>query len=161
MAFLFGVRRAAAALARMSVTGAERFQGLVEVVCPSVKATAVKHLDETGFRIGGKTQWRHVAVTLWLTLTTACPPSGASLLEGLEGIVVMITGNPTLRWRASCLPYSNAHHLRELKALIEIDKAHWALRMQRPLRRACHATNLAHERDEPLTLPRGSIPAKL
>ena len=40
----------------------------------------------------------------------------------------------------------NAHHLRELKALIEIEKEDWARRMQALLRRACHATNLARER---------------
>ena len=44
----------------------------------------------------------------------------------------------------------NAHHLRELKALIEIEKEDWALRMQRLLRRACHAANLARERGRPL-----------
>ncbi len=40
----------------------------------------------------------------------------------------------------------NAHHLRELKALVEIEKEDWAHKMQRLLRRACHATNLARER---------------
>src|SRR5471032_146437 len=39
----------------------------------------------------------------------------------------------------------NAHHLRELKALVEIEKEDWARNMQRLLRRACHATNLARE----------------
>ena len=33
----------------------------------------------------------------------------------------------------------NAHHMRELKALIEIEKEDWARRMQQLLRRACHA----------------------
>src|SRR5208283_5069875 len=44
----------------------------------------------------------------------------------------------------------NAHHLRELKALVEIEKEEWAHKMQRLLRRACHAVNLARERDSPL-----------
>ena len=44
----------------------------------------------------------------------------------------------------------NAHHLRELKALVEIEQEDWARRMQRLLRRACHATNLARERGVPL-----------
>ena len=39
----------------------------------------------------------------------------------------------------------NAHYLRELKALIEIEKEDWAPKIQRLLRRACHATNLARE----------------
>src|SRR5271170_2607735 len=44
----------------------------------------------------------------------------------------------------------NAHHLRELKALVEIEKEDWARRMQRLLRRACHAVNLARALDLPL-----------
>jgi hypothetical protein len=40
----------------------------------------------------------------------------------------------------------NAHHLRELKALVEIEKEEWARKMQRLLRRACHITNRARER---------------
>jgi transposase len=41
-------------------------------------------------------------------------------------------------------------HLRELKALVEIEKEDWARRMQRLRRRACHAINLAGELDAPL-----------
>jgi transposase len=37
------------------------------------------------------------------------------------------------------------HHLRELQALVEIEKEDWARRMQRLLRRAGHAANLARE----------------
>jgi transposase len=44
----------------------------------------------------------------------------------------------------------NAHHLRELKALVEIEKEEWARKMQRLLRRACHITNRARERGVPL-----------
>ena len=42
------------------------------------------------------------------------------------------------------------HHLRELKALVEIEKEDWARRMRRLLRRACHAVNLARAQDLPL-----------
>jgi transposase len=40
----------------------------------------------------------------------------------------------------------NAHHLRELKSLIDIEKEDWARRMAHLLRRACHAANLAAAR---------------
>jgi transposase len=52
----------------------------------------------------------------------------------------------------------NAHHLRELKALLEIEKEDWARKMQRLLRRACHAINLAREQGVPLTRLRGFAP---
>jgi transposase len=41
--------------------------------------------------------------------------------------------------------------LRELQALIEIEKEVWARKMQRLLRRACHAANLAREQDKTLS----------
>src|SRR5258708_30622225 len=45
--------------------------------------------------------------------------------------------------QACCTPCAMFHHLRELKALVEIEKEDWARKMQRLLRRASHAANLA------------------
>src|SRR5450755_1799123 len=61
MADLFGVNLVTATIASMSRSCASRFQGFATVVRDHVAAAPVKHLDETGFRIGGKTQWLHVA----------------------------------------------------------------------------------------------------
>lgn len=149
MADLFGVRLAAATIARMSTKAAEHFQGFVAAVCQLVKTAAVKHLDETGFRIGGKTQWLHVAVTTWLSFYRVSPKRG-SLLEGIIGLVVHDHWKPYYTLEGVHHALCNAHHLRELQALIEIEKEPWALRMQRLLCRACHATHLAGGRDGPL-----------
>ena len=64
MADLFGVRLATATIARISQDCAERFQGFADAVRDQVAAAPVKHMDETGFRIGGKTQWLHIASTM-------------------------------------------------------------------------------------------------
>src|ERR1700722_15021973 len=45
----------------------------------------------------------------------------------------------------------NAHDLRELQALVEIEKEVWARKMRCLLRRACHAVNLAREQDASLS----------
>ncbi len=87
MADRFGVKLAAATMARMSAKGVERFQGWGAAGCQFVKVAAVKHLDETGLRIGGNTQWLHVAVTAWLGFYRVSPKRG-SLLPGIIGIVV-------------------------------------------------------------------------
>ena len=149
MADLFGVRLVAATVARMSRTCAERAQGFADAACALVKAAAVKHLDETGFRIGGKTQWLHVACTLWLVFYRVSPKRG-SLLEGVTGIVVHDHWKPYYTMEGVLHALCNAHHLRELQALVEIEKEDWARRMQRHLRRACHAANLARQRGRPL-----------
>ena len=73
------------------------------------------------------------------------------LPENLTGIVVHDHWKPYYTLNGVKHALCNAHHLRELKALVEIEKEDWARKMQRLLRRACHATNLARERGEPLS----------
>ena len=53
MADLFGVALVPATIARMSRSCVQRVQGVVDVIREQVKAAPVKHMDETGFRIGG------------------------------------------------------------------------------------------------------------
>src|ERR1700753_496715 len=69
-----------------------------------------------------------------------------SLLANVVGIVLHDHWHPYYTLKGVLHALCNAHHLRELKALVEIEKEDWARRMQRLLRRACHASNLAHER---------------
>jgi transposase len=149
MADLFGVKVAAATIARMSRTCAERLQVFVETVRNLVAGAPVKHMDETGFRIGGKTQWLHVASTALLTFYRVCAKRG-SLLANVVGVVVHDHWKPYYTIEGVLHALCNAHHLRELKALVEIEKEEWARKMQRLLRRACHVTNRARERDVPL-----------
>jgi transposase len=145
MADLFGVKLVTATIARISQDCARRFQGFADAARDRVADAPVKHMDETGFRIGGKTQWLHIASTLWLTFYRVSPKRG-SLLASVTGIVVHDHWKPYYTLTGVLHALCNAHHLRELKALVEIEKEDWARKMQRLLRRACHATNLARER---------------
>ena len=149
MADLFGVKLSAATVAAMSGACARRLNGLVETIRDAIAGAPVKHMDETGFRIGGKTQWLHVACTPLLTFYRVCAKRG-SLLANVAGIVVHDHWKPYYTMVGVLHALCNAHHLRELKALIEIEKEDWARKMQRLLRRACHAANLARERELPL-----------
>jgi transposase len=129
-----------------------------------VAAAPVKHLDETGFRIlgssprTGKTQWLHIASTIWLTFYRVSPPAPGSSPEPApsEGRGQAPGSGPGAGGRLSRgqAPYTlkgvlhalcNAHHMRELQALVEIEKEDRARKMQRLLRRACHAANLVRE----------------
>jgi transposase len=149
MADLFGVHLVTATIARISQDCAGRFQVFADAVRNCVAAAPVKHMDETGFRIGGKTQWLHIASTALLTFYRVSAKRG-SLLAHVTGIVVHDHWKPYYTLKGVLHALCNAHHLRELKALVEIEKEDWARRMQRLLRRACHATNLSREQGVPL-----------
>lgn len=144
MADLFGVRLVTATIAGMSRNCAARFQSFAAAMRDRVAAAPVKHMDETGFRIGGKTQWLHIASTIWLTFYRVSPKRG-SLMENVLGIVVHDHWKPYYTLKGVLHALCNAHHLRELQALIDIEKEDWARKMRRLLRRACHAANLARE----------------
>ena len=144
MADLFGVHLVTATIARISQDCAQRFQSFADAVRDHVAAVPVKHIDETGFRIGDKTLWLHIASTIWLMFYRVSSKRG-SLLAGVIGTVVHDHWAPYYTMNDVLHALCNAHHLRELKALVEIEKEDWARKMQRLLRRACHATNLARE----------------
>ena len=149
---LFGLKMVPATIARMSAACAQRFRGFADVVRERVAAARVKHLDETGFRIGGRTQWLHIFSTALLTFYRVASKRG-SLLSGVTGIVVHDHWKPYYTMKGVLHALCNAHHLRELKALVDIEKEEWARKMQRLLRRACHAVNLARERGVRLKPP--------
>jgi transposase len=150
MAALFGVKLVPATIARMSRSCAARLQNFVATVGNLVAGAAVKHMDETGFRIGGKTQWLHVACTTLLTFYRVCAKRG-SVMVVVSGVIVHDHFASYYQMAGGVLhALCNAHHLRELKALIEIEKEDWARKMHQLLRRACHAVNLGRERDGPL-----------
>jgi hypothetical protein len=124
MADLFGVPLVTATIARISQDCAQRFHGFVAAVRDHVTAAPVKHLDETGFRIGSKTQWLHVASTMLLTFYRVAAKRG-SLLADLAGVVVHDHWKPYYTLKGVLYALCNAHHLRELKALVEIEQEDW------------------------------------
>jgi len=142
---LFGVSLVPATIARMSRSCADRLHSFGQAVRDCVNGAKVKHLDETGFRLGGKTQWLHIASSALLTCYRVCASRG-SLWTDVVGIVVHDHWKPYYTMKGVLHALCNAHHLRELKALIDIDQEDWARKMQILLRRACHATNLARQR---------------
>ena len=55
------------AVARISQDCAQRFIGFAVAVRDRVATAPIQHVDQTGFRITGKTQWPHIASTIWLS----------------------------------------------------------------------------------------------
>jgi transposase len=101
-----------------------------------VAVAAVRHLDETGLRIGGKTQWLHTASTAAMTYYRVCAQRGAMFDALRGGVIVHDHFKPYFTIEEVEHALCNAHHLRELKALIDIEKEPWAKKMSRLLVRA-------------------------
>jgi transposase len=109
---------------------AEEFEALAARIAALVAQAAVRYLDETGFRVAGKGQWLHTASTAGLTSYRVSAKRG-DLPKGLRGgVIVHDHFAPYYTLPAVRHALCNAHHLRELKALIDIDKEQWARQMR-------------------------------
>ena len=147
---LFGVKVSTGTVAAMTRKAAERWADFAAQVRDLLRSTVpVKHLDETGFRIAGRLQWLHVICTSLLTFYYVGPARGA-VLGGLRGCLVHDHWQTYFKRPGVLHALCNAHHLRELKALAELDGEGWARRMQQLLQRACRAVRLARARGDPL-----------
>jgi transposase len=89
-------------------------------------AASLVRLDETGFRIGGKTCWLHNVSTARLTHYRVPEKRGAVPADLGGGIVVHDHFKPYYALPELQHALCNAHHLRELKALMEFEREPWA-----------------------------------
>ncbi|TDG93344.1 hypothetical protein CCPUN_08650 [Cardinium endosymbiont of Culicoides punctatus] len=90
-------------------------------------------MDESGFRIGGKTQWLHVLSSKEMTHYRSSPKRGAHIKD-VQGVIVHDHFKPYFTIDNVKHGLCNAHHLRELKALEEVDKEPWAPKMSKLLK---------------------------
>lgn len=95
-----------------------------------VAAAGVRCLDETGFRVAGQTHWLHTIATESLTLYRVSNRRG-DVPNTLAGGVIVHDGFKSYgALERASHALCNAHHLRELKALIEFDQEPWAAPMR-------------------------------
>ncbi len=145
---LFGVSLCPGTLNNLRRRAAEAWEPFVERIrehligCPGVK-----HLDETGFRVAGRGQWLHGLSNQLLTYYRISEKRGG-VLAGLRGILVHDHWAPYFQVPDGLHALCNAHHLRELEALVKIDGEAWAGRMQRFLRAAKRVAERARKRGE-------------
>ncbi len=131
---LFCLGMSAATLATINGRIAEKLTSKIEQIERAVAAAKIKHLDETGFRIGGKLSWLHVTGTENLTHYRAEEKRGA-MPKNMRGIMVHDHWKPYFTMENVSHGLCNAHHLRELRAAREIDGEEWAAWMALLLRR--------------------------
>ncbi len=139
MSDLFAVKISTATIAAMGRRTARRFEGFLDRVAEIIRTEApVKHLDETGIRIAARTHWLHVLCTPLLTILRVASGRG-HFDEKLNGIVIHDDYATYFALEGVRHGACNAHHLRELQALIEIEKEDWATSTHQLLSRANRA----------------------
>lgn len=143
LADLFGATAACgASVAAWVRRKAEALAHVYRRIGECVAAAPVRCLDETGFRIAGTTRWLHTASTPTHTFYRADEPRSA--MPELEGGVVVHD-----HWRAYLSlenvdhAFCNAHLLRELQAVCELDKEPWAEALRATLLDANEAVRTA------------------
>jgi transposase len=110
-----------------------------------VAAEKVRHLDETGYRIGGKLQWLHTTSSVCFTFYRAGEKRGDIPRNLKGGVVVHDHFKPYSGLLEVYHAFCNAHILRELEALIEFENEPWAELMRAVLREANATVRAARE----------------
>ena len=148
---LFGCRISEGTIANTSKSLAQAIAPLAELLASKVKIAPVKHLDETGFRVAGKTQWLHSVSTETMTwYRIATKRKDLEPLMGIKGIVVHDHWKPYYQLENVLHQLCNAHHLRELQALTEIENEAWAKSMKQLL---CLANKYSYRYSQTIPKP--------
>ena len=124
---------------------ADELGQVYEAIGARVAGTAVRHLDETGYRIAGKLHWLHTTSSLTFTFYRAGERRGDIPTDLQGGVVVHDHFLPYRGMDKVDHAFCNAHILRELQALIELDNEPWAELMRAMLLDANAAVDTARE----------------
>ncbi len=105
------------------------------------------HVDETGFRVDGKTQWLHVATDGAPTLKFVHTKRGGEAIEDI-GVIPRYAGTLVHDCWGAYFVYDQCTHqlcgshlLRELTFIVDSNGFRWARLMKKLLREACHRVN--------------------
>ena len=111
----------------------------------SVAKAKVRCLDETGLTVAKAITWLHTTSSERLTFYRIGPQRGAVPDELKGGVVVHDHFLAYQRLRACVHAFCNAHHLRELKALADLDGEAWAKPVSAMLAEANEAVRKARQ----------------
>ena len=118
---------------------AEDLSPFYKAVRDHLEAASLKHGDETGVRVNGKTQWMHVLCDPYFTYLTVDPKRKIPFSEeSVQGVFMHDHFSSYSRYEQAEHVFCNAHHLRELRALMEHEKEAWAGKLYRLLQIMCH-----------------------
>jgi transposase len=109
------------ALARMAGRAEPTYDGLVE----TARQAPVNGMDETGWKVGGRLQWLHVAVSAQVTVYAILPGRGyeqsvAILGAAYDGFLIHDGWAPYYRFRLACHQSCLAHLLKRCREMAQI-----------------------------------------
>src|SRR5450432_3799199 len=116
------------ALARMTGRMEPTYDGLVK----TARQAPVNGMDETGWKVGGRLQWMHVAVSTQVTVYTILPGRGyeqsvAILGAGYDGFLVHDGWAPYYRFQFAFHQSCLAHLLKRCREMAQVaPPAAWA-----------------------------------
>ena len=148
---LFGAASLCAASVTNWVNGAARaLGGVVEHIRGRLTDGGVRHLDETGLRVAGKLHWLHSVSNLAFTHYRLSAKRGDVPIFLSGGTIVHDHFKPYYAHMSAVDAHAlcGAHHLRELKAIEEIEKEPWARAMSELLNTANRLKREAQDRGE-------------
>lgn len=138
MGDLFGVRPSEGTLANVQQAAHTRLEAVEQAIGAALQQADVVHVDETGQRVAGRTEWVHVVSTALLTFYAHHAKRGREAIDAI-GLLLDYAGR---RVHDAWAPYlslpgayalCNAHLLRELIGLHENTGQAWAQKFIRLL----------------------------
>jgi transposase len=145
---ILGLSISQGTLRNINSSSAEIFQAPYEEIKQQLINSDIVHFDESGIRVEGDRDWLHVASTDSLTFYFHHEKRGADAMDE-AGILTDFNGIACHDHWSSYYKYDckhllcNAHHLRDLEAIIENNDHNWAKDMQKFLREANHLVKQA------------------
>jgi transposase len=122
---IFGIPISEASLVTIDSECAKKLEEFDRAAVESIKQAVTKHADETGTRIAKKLWWMHVLSNEIMTHYRVSPKRG-ELLSDIIGVIIHDHWKPYFTLPDVLHALCNAHHVRELKAIVEYDKEPWA-----------------------------------
>jgi transposase len=143
---LHGIKIAEGSLHRFAIQASRGLKDWENETKRRIIRSQLAHFDETGIRSQGRLQWLHVASTKSLTLLFFHAKRGSEawneigILPHFQGIAVHDEFAPYWKYQHEGITHAlcNAHHLRELQFIEELEEEPWATAMREFLQDTLH-----------------------
>jgi len=131
---LFGTSLSAATIVNANRVCFEALESVEDNIKQQIIVSPVVHFDETGMYVDVSRWWLHVASTKYLTYYAAHPRRGKAatdeidILPNFKGTAVHDCWNTYFKYKCDH-GLCNVHHLRDLKAVEELNIQKWTINM--------------------------------